>query len=120
MKDWSMTEDVNISGFTLSPQSMGGEIVLFQPDESLRLEVRLEDETVWLTQAQMAELFMTTPQNVTFHIGNIYKEEELPKEPTCKESLQVQQEGNRTVRGKKWIAIMKMNDMTATQLLSNI
>jgi len=96
-----MTEDRNKPSFTITPQSASGEIVLFQPDESLRLEVRLEDETVWLTQAQMAELFMTTPQNITLHIGNIYKEEELIKEPTCKESLQVQQEGNRTIRRKQ-------------------
>ena len=41
---------------------------MYQPDEEVRLEVRMEDETVWLTQAQMAELFQTTPQNITIHI----------------------------------------------------
>ena len=49
-----------------------GEIVLYQPDESIRLEVRIEDETVWLTQAQMAELFGTKRQSITKHIKNIY------------------------------------------------
>lgn len=73
------------------------EIILYQPDEAVKLEVRLEDETVWLTQAQMAELFKTTPQNITIHIGSIYKEEELDISSTCKEHLQVRQEGNRNV-----------------------
>ena len=50
-----------------------GEIVVYQPDEVTRLEVRVNDETVWLTQAQMAVLFQTTPQNITIHIKNIYK-----------------------------------------------
>ena len=53
------------------------EIILYQPDKSISLEVRLEDETVWLTQAQMAELFQTTPQNINIHIRCIYKEGDL-------------------------------------------
>ena len=65
-----------------------GEIIMYQPDSEVKLEVRLEDETVWLTQAQMAMLFQTTPQNVTIHIRSIYKEEELDKTSTCKDSLQ--------------------------------
>lgn len=68
-----------------------GETVLYQPNETVRLEVRLENETVWLTQAQMAELFQTTPQNITIHIQSIYKEEELDIAATCKEHLQVRQ-----------------------------
>lgn len=74
-----------------------GEIILYQPDETVRLEVRLENETVWLTQAQMAELFQTTRNNVTLHIGNVYKEHELEAEATSKESLLVRTEGNRQV-----------------------
>ena len=68
-----------------------GEIIMYQPDEEVRLEVRMEDETVWLTQAQMAELFQTqtTPQNITIHIRSIYKEHELEKLSTCKDYLQV-------------------------------
>ena len=52
-----------------------GEIILYQPDS----EVRLDDETVWLTQAQMAQLFQTTKQNVSLHTNNIYKENELER-----------------------------------------
>ena len=74
------------------------EIVLYQPDETIKLEVRLENETVWLTQQQMAELFVTTPQNITMHIRNIYKEGELMSESTCKDFLQVRQEGKREVK----------------------
>lgn len=73
------------------------EIVLYQPDELVKLEVRLEEETVWLTQAQMAELFETTPQNVTMHIRNLYNEGELDMGSTCKDILQVRIEGGRTV-----------------------
>ena len=96
-----MADYRNIPDIVTVPQDRDGEIVLFQPDENIRLEVLLEDETVWLSQSQMAELFMTTPQNVTLHIGNIYKEEELPRNSTCKESLQVQKEGKRVVRRKQ-------------------
>ena len=73
-------------------------IVIYQtPDGKTQIDVRLENETVWLTQAQMAELFEKTPQNITMHIGNAYKEGELERESTCKEYLQVQQEGKRKV-----------------------
>lgn len=66
-------------------------------DNSIQLEVKLENETVWLTQSQMAMLFDTTPQNITMHIRNIYKVDELQKEATCKDFLQVRNEGGRTV-----------------------
>lgn len=71
----------------LTPIEEKGEIVLYQPDDSVRLEVRLQDETVWLTQQQMAELFRTTRNNITLHISNIFKEGELEEESVCKESL---------------------------------
>ena len=74
------------------------ETILYQPDDAVKLEVRVEDETVWLTQQQMAELFETTSQNITMHIRNLYKEGELDIEPTCKDFLQVRTEGNRNVR----------------------
>ena len=64
-----------------------GEIVLYQPNDNIRLEVRLQDETVWLTQQQMAELFNTTRNNITLHIGNIFKEGELEANSVRKESL---------------------------------
>ena len=79
------------------------EIVLYNPDKSVNIEVRLEDETVWLTQAQMALLFDTTPQNVTMHIRGIYGDEELLENSTCKDFLQVRQEGQRMVTRKQKI-----------------
>ena len=72
-----------------------GEIILYQPDETVRLEVRLEDDTVWLTQAQMAELFQTTRNNVTLHISNIFKEGELEESSVRKESLLTAADGKK-------------------------
>ena len=66
-------------------------------DGKQRIEVSLDHDTVWLTQAMMAELYQTTPQNITMHLRAIYKEGELDEITTCKEYLQVQQEGNRQV-----------------------
>lgn len=74
------------------------EIILYQPDNTLKLDVRVEDETVWLTQAQMSELFQATKQNISLHISNIYKEGELESASTVKEYLTVQTEGKRTVK----------------------
>lgn len=73
------------------------EIVLYQPNELTKLEVRVADETVWLSQAQMAELFCATKQNISLHISNIYAEGELVSESTVKEYLTVQTEGKRQV-----------------------
>lgn len=79
----------------------GGEFLLYQgEDGGSRLEVRFESGTVWLTQRQMAELFQTTPQNITLHVRNILAEGELAEESTCKEFLQVQQEGGRSIQRK--------------------
>ena len=64
-----------------------GEIVLYQPDSTTSLEVKLEQDTVWLSQAQMVELFQTSKQNVSLHINNIFKEGELQSELVVKESL---------------------------------
>ena len=73
-------------------------IVIYQTEDGqTQIDVRLENETVWLTQAQMAELFQTTKQNVSLHLNNLYKEGELQKEGTVKEYLTVQQEGKRRV-----------------------
>ncbi len=74
------------------------EIILYQPDDTLALDVRVEDESVWLTQSQMAELFQATKQNISLHIRNIYKEGELEEIATVKEYLTVQKEGNRNVQ----------------------
>ena len=72
-----------------------GEIVMYQPDETIRLEVRVEDETVWLTQQQMADLFLTTRNNITLHIGNIFKEGELVETSVRKDSLLTATDGKK-------------------------
>ena len=59
-----------------------GEIVMYQPDETIRLEVRMDGETVWLSQAQMAELFGTKRQAITKHLQNIYDCAELKRDTT--------------------------------------
>lgn len=60
--------------------------------------MRLENETVWLTQKLIAELFQTTPQNITTHLKNIFEEGELQEDATCKDFLQVRIEGNREIK----------------------
>ena len=77
-----------------------GEIVMYQPDETIRLEVRMDEDTVWLTQAQMAELFATGRQAITKHLQNIYESSELSKEATSSILELVRQEGNRKVKRK--------------------
>ena len=74
-------------------------VVIYQSaDNAVRLDVQLAEETVWLSQKQMAQLFDTTPQNITLHIGNVYKEQELTQSATCKDFLQVQIEGGKEKR----------------------
>jgi hypothetical protein len=78
-----------------SPQSS---IILYQTEDGrTRIQCRFEDETLWLTQAQIAELFQTTPQNVTLHLKAIFAEGELLEAATCKDYLQVRSEGSREV-----------------------
>lgn len=75
-----------------------GEFLLYQTeDEGTRIEVRLQEGTVWLTQQQLAELYQSTPQNITQHIRAVYKEAELDESATCKPYLQVRQESGRQV-----------------------
>ncbi|MCK9522638.1 MAG: virulence RhuM family protein [Proteobacteria bacterium] len=77
----------------------GGEIIVYQAEDGgVRLDVRLEDETVWLTQQMMAELFQSSKQNISHHIQTIYEERELEPEATVKKYLTVRREGNRNVR----------------------
>jgi len=78
------------------------EIILYHPDNqpNLHVEVKVEDETVWLTQAQMVELFDATKQNISLHIKNIYKDEELLENTTVKDYLTVQKEGSRSIKRK--------------------
>jgi len=71
------------------------QFIIYQTENGqTKLDVRLENETVWLTQKLMAELFQTTPQNITIHLKNIFEEGELSEATTCKDFLQVQIEGN--------------------------
>ena len=84
--------DNNISN--LRPDSEN-EIILYQPDSTLSLDVRVENETVWLTQAQMTELFQSTKQNISLHINNIFKEGELDKISVVKDSLTTAADGKR-------------------------
>jgi hypothetical protein len=87
-----------MSGDSREPKS---EIMLYQTEDGrTRLEVRFEDETLWLSQALMAELFQTTPQNITLHLKALFAEGEIEKLATCKDYLQVRQEGTRTVQRK--------------------
>jgi len=82
-----------------TPEAPNTEIILYQTEDGQsRVQVRLEDETVWLTQAGMAELYQTTPQNVTLHIKAIYEDGEAEPEATCKDFLQVQTEGVRQIQ----------------------
>ena len=83
------------------PHQPGGQIIVYQTEDGRNaLRVRLEDETVWLTQAHMAELFQTTIPNINIHLTNIYEEGELVAGATVKEYLIVRPEGNRQVSRK--------------------
>ena len=80
---------------------MKNEIILYRPNEAAEhIEVRIENETVWLNQAQMAMLFGQTKQNISLHINNCFKEGELEKFSSVKDSLTVRVEGQREVTRK--------------------
>ena len=77
----------------------GGQFLVYRTEDGkLKIDVRFEGETVWLTQQQMTELFQTTQQNISLHIQGIYEEGELELAATHKKSLSVRREGNREVR----------------------
>lgn len=79
-------------------QENRGEIIIYQTEDGLtNIEVKMEDETVWLTQQQMADLYKTSRTNVVEHIKHIYEEEELDEQSTCRNFRQVRREGNREV-----------------------
>lgn len=85
------------------------DIIMYTTEDGrTKIDVVFENENVWLTQAQMAELFSTTSQNITLHIKNIYKENELDEDSTCKFSLQVQKEGEREVKRNKKLYSLDM------------
>ena len=74
------------------------QIVVYQPNETVRLDVRLENETVWLTQSQMATLFGCSSDNIGLHLKNVYAVGELVREATTEEFSVVRMEGARQVR----------------------
>ncbi len=81
------------------PPGTTWEIILYQTEDGrARVECRFADESLWLSQAGMAELFQTTPQNVTLHLKALYQEGEIVEAATCKDYLQVQTEGRRSVQ----------------------
>ncbi len=83
-------------------QENNSQIIIYQTESGeIKLDIRFQDETVWLTQKLMAELFQTTPQNITIHLKNIFEEGELEEKATCKDFLQVQIEGDREVKRKR-------------------
>jgi hypothetical protein len=75
------------------------QIIIYQTEDGeTSIDVTLDQDTVWLTQSQMIELFQSSKQNISLHINNIFKEGELEREATVKESLTVQNEGKRAVK----------------------
>ncbi|MBS7364696.1 MAG: DNA-binding protein, partial [Paludibacteraceae bacterium] len=85
------------NSITKTSSSEETHIVLYHPDDSLSLEVKLDQDTVWLTQAQMVELFGSSKGNVSEHITNIYSQGELSREATVRNFRTVRKEGNRMV-----------------------
>ena len=91
-----MLQSEDISSI-LPAMTTKGEIVLYQPNDQLKIEVRLDNETVWLTQQQMAILFDVKENNITYHIQGIYKTHELEQDATTQKIRVVRKEGNRQV-----------------------
>lgn len=76
-----------------------GKILIYQSEKGdTKVDVYFAEDTIWMTQRTMAELYQTTPQNITLHVKNIYEDGELDSDPTCKDFLQVQTEGGREVQ----------------------
>ena len=84
-------------------RSARGELILYSTEDGqAQIQLGAEEGTVWLTQAQMAELFQSSPQAITQLLKSIYRDAELSPEATCKESLQVRIEGSRCVQFRRW------------------
>ena len=115
---------------------MNNEIVLYSPNElTEHIEVRIDEETVWLTQQQMATLFEQTKQNISLHINNCFREKELDKNSTVKKSLTVQSHDRFLIidneevyhlgaslkdLGKKWFAFSKLDKSSVSTILKAI
>ena len=77
------------------------DIEIYETERGVQIQIKFEEETVWATQKQIAELFQTTPQNITLHLKKVYSEGEIDRVSTCKEYLQVQTEGKRIIERKQ-------------------
>lgn len=94
---FSYQQNQNIVPLTIDMED--SQILIYQTEDgNTKIDVRLENETVWLSQTQMVELFQTTKQNISLHIRNIFEEGELHEDSTVKEYLTVQNEGSRSVK----------------------
>ena len=104
---------------------MKNEIILYQSAELLaRIEVRVEEETVWLTQAQIANLFVSSKANISEHVKHIFQTAELQKESTIRKIRTVQKEvyhfgASLKDLGKKWFAVSKL-DVSSVKILDSI
>lgn len=92
---------------------LNGDIIIYQTEDgSTKINVKIEDETVWLSQQQMAELYGTTKQNISLHIKNIFEEQELIESSTVKEFLTVQKEGISSINGSTLFALAEDDEVT--------
>jgi death-on-curing family protein len=82
---------------------MSNHIEIYKTDDGFQIYIVVEDDTVWATQRQMSQIFETTPQNITIHLKNVYRDGEIDEISTCKEYLQVQTEGGREVKRKQLV-----------------
>lgn len=98
-----------------------GEILIYQNEKGdTKIDVFFTDETIWMTQRSMADLYQTTPQNITVHIKNIYSDGELSEDATCKNYLQVQNEGGREVRRERKYYSLDMILAVGYRVRSNV
>ena len=120
-----MTNDIGKASGTVAAPNLDAAVYVAATGE-LQLDVRVDGETVWLTQAQIAELFGVTRQNINQHLLTIYEQREINRDSTCKDFLQVRREGRRSVKRKvehySLDAIIsvgyRVNSKTATALLA--
>ena len=103
-------KDSNIMQSNLIAEQNKNEIILYQPDETIHLEVRMENETVWLTQQQIAELFQKAKSTISFHIANVFKEKELDEKVVVRKFRTTTQHG--AIAGKtqeKYVALYNLD-----------
>ena len=98
-----------------------GKILIYQNEKGdTKVDVFFTEETIWMTQRTMADLYQTSPQNITLHIKNIYEDGELEQEATCKDFLQVQNEGGREVRRERKFYNLDMILAVGYRVRSNV